>query len=82
MSDKFARAVGNGFIEVKDEENNNGYHYIRIDHITAIRPEWDANENWVGTIIYTLDGSRRRVNAAFEQIMDAMTDEQNSAKAQ
>lgn len=81
MSDKFARAVGNGFIAVKDAKKNNGDHFIRIDHITAIRPKWNENDEWVRTDLQTLDGSMRSVNASFEQIMDAMTDEQNSAKA-
>jgi len=70
---QFARNVGNGFIAIKDHEPMNGDHYIRADHITAIRPIWNIEEEWIGSDVFTLDGSKRRVNASFEQIMDAIT---------
>src|SRR3546814_15967580 len=65
---------GNGFIALLDVKPSNGSHYIRAAHVTAIRPAWDEDENWIGCDVTALDGSKRRVNASFEQIMAAVSE--------
>ena len=67
---KFALPASCGFIEILDVEN--GSHFIRAAHITAIRPAWDDDQRWIGCDVFTIDGSRRCVNASFEQIADAI----------
>ena len=60
------------FITLEDAEPANGNHYIRADHITALRPKWDADDNWLGTTVHTLDGSSRLVNCPVEDILALM----------
>lgn len=72
FNDMFAKAIQAGFVELRDWEPANGSHYIRAAHITAVRPTWDKHEEWTGCDVFTLDGSRRRVNASFEQIAAAI----------
>lgn len=55
-------------------------HFICIKHITAIRPRWDRNDEWVRRDIYMLGGSIRSGNTSFEQIMDALAHEYSSLK--
>lgn len=75
MSDmQFAHRAGNGFIALSDAEPANGFHYVRASSISVIRPVWDKNDEWIGSDVFTLDGSKRRVNASFEQIVDAIND--------
>ena len=68
----FADSVGLGFVSLLDVEPGNGSHFIRAAHITAIRPVWNDDEDWIGCDVFTLDGTKRRVNASLEQIMAAM----------
>lgn len=72
MPDRFAIAVACGFIEILDSKANNGSHFIRAAHITAVRPVWNDDEVWIGCNVFTLDGTVRMVNASFEQIADAI----------
>jgi hypothetical protein len=71
MSDH-AKVAGSGFIELLDAQPANGSHFLRAEHITAIRPAWDKHEDWIGCHVHTLDGTSRLVNASFEDIAAAI----------
>lgn len=71
-STQFAQPVGTGFIMLKDATATGGNHFVRADHISAIRPVWNSHNEWIGCRVFTLDGTDRTVNASFEQITAAI----------
>lgn len=76
---EFAIPFGQGFVSLRDHKPYNGAHFVRADHISAIRPCWNDDDVWIGTDVFTLDGRRMRVNATVEQILQAIADEASAA---
>jgi len=69
---EFARHAGAGFVALMDADGTRGWHFVRAAHITAIRNAFDKDDLWLGCDVWLVDGSRRRVNASFEQIASAI----------
>jgi len=76
MSEPLARSMTGGFVALQDATPMNRDHFIRATHISVVRPVWNAEKEWIGCDVTTLDGSTRRVAASVEQILDAISEAQ------